>query len=267
MNPLPAIRNFYNKADRTGRIAMLFAAIVIIPVCCYASLAMLLISSKGAASPTPTQMAQRIAEVTDFDQGSDSVAEIAATDEPVPPATSVPTDTPLPTETPIPPTATPIPPTSTPIPPTSTPVPPTNTPIPPTATPISPTNTPVPPTNTPMPPTEPPPPAPTQPPAPASGGLRIVGLNKRTEYVDILNESGADINLNGWMLRSEKGPQDCYLGGVIGAGQTLRIWAMTRDADKGGFNCGFGSDIWNNSEYDPAVLFNPQGQEVSRFHQ
>jgi hypothetical protein len=96
----------------------------------------------------------------------------------------------------------------------------------------------------------------------ASGSLVIIGVNKSSEYVDIQNNGGAEVNLSGWLLRSEKGSQDCALGGVIGAGQVLRIWAMAEDAGQGGYNCGFGSDIWNNSESDPAVLINPSGQEV-----
>lgn len=98
----------------------------------------------------------------------------------------------------------------------------------------------------------------------ATGSLIIIGVNKQAEYVDIRNDGGAAVDLNGWTLRSEKGPQDCALGGVIGPGETLRIWAMAESAGQGGFNCGFGSNIWNNSESDPAVLINPSGQEVSR---
>jgi len=98
----------------------------------------------------------------------------------------------------------------------------------------------------------------------ATGSLIIIGVNKQAEYVDIRNDGGASVDLNGWTLRSEKGPQDCALGGVIGPGETLRIWAMAESAGQGGFNCGFGSNIWNNSESDPAVLINPSGQEVSR---
>ncbi len=98
----------------------------------------------------------------------------------------------------------------------------------------------------------------------ATGSLIIIGVNKGDEYVDIRNDGGAAVDLSGWTLRSEKGSQDCRLGGVIGPGQVLRIWAMSKNADQGGFNCGFGSDIWNNSDPDPAVLINPSGQEVSR---
>lgn len=95
--------------------------------------------------------------------------------------------------------------------------------------------------------------------------LVIVGQNKKREYVDIRNEGGAAQDLGGWVLRSEKGTQDCALGGVIQPGETLRIWATVDDEGQGGYNCGFGSDIWNNSEPDQAVLIDSSGVEVSRW--
>jgi hypothetical protein len=117
-------------------------------------------------------------------------------------------------------------------------------------------------------PTEParaPEPVPIVVPPPAAGGaVVIIGVDKRAEFVDIKN-NGADVNLAGWILRSEKGSQDCGLNGVIAAGQVLRIWAMSEDAGQGGFNCGFGSNIWNNSEPDAALLIDPSGAVVSRW--
>lgn len=89
-------------------------------------------------------------------------------------------------------------------------------------------------------------------------------MNKRDEFVDIQNVGGSYQDLNGWNLVSERGPQGCPLNGGIEAGQTLRIWALAEDGDKGGFNCGHGSPIWNNSKSDPAVLYDAAGQEVSR---
>ena len=71
-----------------------------------------------------------------------------------------------------------------------------------------------------------------------------------------------DVNLSGWLLVSEKGNQSCPLSGILKVGETLRIWAMESQGD--GFSCGFNTNIWNNSEPDPAVLYNPQGIEVSR---
>lgn len=92
-----------------------------------------------------------------------------------------------------------------------------------------------------------------------------MNVNKSGEYVDIQNMGAADVDLNNWTLRSEKGSQDCRLSGIIGVGQVLRIWALAEDAGQGGFNCGFGSPIWNNSESDPAVLIDTNGVEVSRW--
>lgn len=108
-------------------------------------------------------------------------------------------------------------------------------------------------------------PTPIATPAPAAGGdgaLVIVAVNKGDEYVDIRNNGAAAVNLGGWVLHSEKGSQDCALGGSLAPGQTLRIWAMTGE---GGFNCGFESNIWNNSDPDAAVLWSPDGTEVSRY--
>lgn len=110
--------------------------------------------------------------------------------------------------------------------------------------------------------------APTNTPVPApvasGGALEIVSVHKGDEYVDIRNTSGAAVELGGWVLRSEKGSQDCALGGVIEAGATLRVWAMAEDAGRGGFNCGFDGNIWNNNDPDPAVLIGPDGAEVDR---
>lgn len=129
----------------------------------------------------------------------------------------------------------------------------------PTATPEPPTETATAvPTEMPLPTTEPP----SQPSGPH---VVIVGVNKRAEYVDIQNTGDAPQDLTGWRLLSERGAQDCPLAGVIQPGETLRVWAMAEDAGQGGFNCGFGTTIWNNSEPDAAILFDPAGAEMSRF--
>ncbi|MCB0043620.1 MAG: lamin tail domain-containing protein, partial [Caldilinea sp.] len=106
-------------------------------------------------------------------------------------------------------------------------------------------------------------PVPTQISVPAvnASALRITALDKGEEWAEIRNDGSTAQDLGGWVLRSERGTQDCPLGGVIQPGETLRIWAMN---GVGGFSCGFGSNIWNNREYDPAVLLAPGGEEVSR---
>lgn len=92
----------------------------------------------------------------------------------------------------------------------------------------------------------------------------ITGVNKQQEYVDLANIGSEAQDLAGWRLVSETGPQECSLSGVIAAGGSLRVWAMAEDAGQGGFNCGFGTNIWNNDEPDPAVLYDAAGNEVSR---
>lgn len=151
---------------------------------------------------------------------------------------------------------------------------PTNTAVAqPTAT-EQPSRTPEPsPTSVPQ-PTSPPPtetpqptavPLPTNTPEVKGSDVQIIYVNKGDEYVKIRNDGDAAQDLSGWRLLSELGNQDCPLDGVIGPGETLEIWALAEDAGQGGYNCNFDGPIWNNSEHDPAVLFNAAGEEVSRY--
>jgi endonuclease YncB( thermonuclease family) len=102
----------------------------------------------------------------------------------------------------------------------------------------------------------------TQTPIPSAPQVIIVTVNKREEWVDLKNTGNIDVDLEGWNLVSERGNQDCPLSGIIKVGDILRIWAMTPKGP--GFSCGYNTNIWNNSEVDPAVLYNAQGEEVSR---
>jgi len=105
----------------------------------------------------------------------------------------------------------------------------------------------------------------TDTPTSSEENVQIISVDKKAEYVDIKNFGFTTVSLNGWMLRSEKGFQDCYLGGNLEPGITLRIWALAADDEEEGYNCGKGSNIWNNSEPDPAVLYNSSGEEVDRY--
>ncbi len=99
-------------------------------------------------------------------------------------------------------------------------------------------------------------------PAVGSGRLSIAAVDKREEYVDVRNGGQAPVRLEGWVLRSERGRQECALSGELAAGGTLRVWAMK---GAGGFQCGFASPIWHNNLSDPAVLLAPGGSEVARW--
>ena len=92
----------------------------------------------------------------------------------------------------------------------------------------------------------------------------IIGMNKVSEYVDLQNNGSVPVDLSDWVLVSKKGDQRCPLSGELPPGQILRVWSRS---NKSGFSCHFPNNIWNNDGVDPAVLYNPQGLEVSRYPQ
>lgn len=96
--------------------------------------------------------------------------------------------------------------------------------------------------------------------------IQIVWVNKQAEYTDLQNNSTLAQSMQGWVLVSERGNQRCDLGGTIAAGQRMRIFAQTGTVQgMASWNCRFAAPIWSNSETDPAVLYNPQGLEMSRY--
>lgn len=106
----------------------------------------------------------------------------------------------------------------------------------------------------------------TNPPATATAtsvsSVSIIAVNKPAEYVEIQNFSQTPVNLGGWRLVSETGNQSCDLRGTVAPNEVLRIWARRGNP---GFDCRFPNDIWRDNQADPAVLYNSQGEEVSRF--
>ena len=105
-------------------------------------------------------------------------------------------------------------------------------------------------------------------PAPTDEGpLRIIALDKRAEHAVIRNEGDAPINLRGWTLVSVKGNQAWTVpfDFELATNEIVTIHALAGANDGANLSSGFGSNIWNNSERDPAVLLNPDGEEVSRF--
>jgi lamin tail-like protein len=103
----------------------------------------------------------------------------------------------------------------------------------------------------------------TSPPATvaSSGSVLITAVNKAMEYVDLQNLENGPVDLQGWRLVSETGSQACMLSGVLQPNDVLRVWARKGDS---GFSCGYSFNIWNDNQSDPAVLYNAQGEEVSR---
>jgi hypothetical protein len=97
---------------------------------------------------------------------------------------------------------------------------------------------------------------------PVVGSVQIATVDKAKEFVDVQNGSNVPVDLGGWKLVSETGNQSCTLRGVLQPNETLRVWSGKGDA---GLNCEFPFNIWNDNQSDPAVLYNAQGQEISRF--
>lgn len=231
---LTAWKTTYNRQGQTGKI--LFAMLSVFLFCCLCSIpiSVLRFGARGASPAVP----------------SPSIFPTIAGTEPTPTPLfnfDIPTLTPFPTLTfsvPSPfPTFTPAPtgsPTSTSIAPTATA---SQTPLP-TLTATSP-----PPTNPPATPTR-------------AGSVQIITVNKAEEYVEIQNSTSAPVNLRGWRLVSELGNQSCALRGTLEPNEILRIWARRGNP---GFDCRFSNDIWNDNRVDPAVLYNAQGEEMSRF--
>ena len=96
----------------------------------------------------------------------------------------------------------------------------------------------------------------------AAASLVIFGVNKDAEFVDLQNAGETVIDLSGWKLVSEKGSQECKLAGMLQPYEVFRIFS---GAEQPGFSCGFEKPIWEDSEPDPAILYDPDGVEVDRF--
>lgn len=229
---ISALKAIYDQPGQTG--AKLVPVLFLLVICCLCSVSISLLRPRNSPSVTsspnifPTQATAGPTPTPLFNFGGATFTPFPTIPGPSP----FPTFTPRPTESP---TATQIVPSAT----------LTTVPTVPTAT-----NTPVP-TN-------------TNPPAtPTSGGsVRIIAVDKPTEYVDIQNFSNAEVNLRGWRLVSETGNQSCTLRGTLQPNEVLRVWARRGSP---GHDCGFPINIWNDNTADPAVLYNPQGEEVSRF--
>lgn len=106
----------------------------------------------------------------------------------------------------------------------------------------------------------------SQPPPPPTvavvGSVQIATVDKAQEFVELQNGSNVPVDLSGWKLVSETGNQSCTLRGLLQPNETLRVWSGKGDS---GLSCEFPFNIWNDNQSDPAVLYNAQGQEISRF--
>ena len=117
-------------------------------------------------------------------------------------------------------------------------------------------------------------PTPTPPPVQTTTAIQITkifydGLVPRSEsdeYIEITNHGSAPVDLKGWVIKdiSEGYPSLTFPSYVLQAGKSVRVYTNEIHQEYGGFSFGSGKAVWNNSSPDTAVLYNAQGQEISR---
>jgi len=95
------------------------------------------------------------------------------------------------------------------------------------------------------------------------------GLEPRTEsdeYVEIKNLGSEPVDLEGWVIKdiSEGYPSLTFPAYILQPGKSIRVYTNEIHPEYGGFSFGSGKAVWNNNSPDTAVLYNAQGQEVSR---
>ncbi len=87
------------------------------------------------------------------------------------------------------------------------------------------------------------------------------------EYVVIKNLSECEVELTGWTLKniSKPSPQFKFPPGVILPGGIIRVYTDEVHPETGSLTFFYGTgDIWSNDNPDIAVLYDAQGNEVSR---
>lgn len=91
--------------------------------------------------------------------------------------------------------------------------------------------------------------------------LRILDVDLKKEIVSIINEGDTDINLEGYVLLSEKGNQKYVFPAVVlGAGEVISVSSGKSTGDIKWTD----AYIWNNNG-DPALLLSPEGNVISRY--
>lgn len=90
----------------------------------------------------------------------------------------------------------------------------------------------------------------------------ISHLDKIGETVTLRNDSDGDINLEGWKILSVRGNQEYIFSNyILKANGTV---VVSSGDNKGDLSWG-STNIWNNQESDPAVLYDNNGSEIFRF--
>ncbi|MBM4446280.1 MAG: lamin tail domain-containing protein [Chloroflexi bacterium] len=87
------------------------------------------------------------------------------------------------------------------------------------------------------------------------------------EYVVIKNISECYVDISGWVLKNRNKiyPSFTFPSCVLIPGEIIRVYTDEFNPETGGFSFYYGpGDIWSNNKPDIAVLYDAQGNEVSR---
>lgn len=94
----------------------------------------------------------------------------------------------------------------------------------------------------------------------------LVPTTESDEYVEITKVGDRPQNLAGCKLIdiSEGYPHLVFPYYILEPGQSVRVYTNEEHPEWGGFSFGSKKAVWNNSEPDTAVLYDSQGNELSR---
>ena len=98
----------------------------------------------------------------------------------------------------------------------------------------------------------------------------IVQVDKGEEWIELKNAGTQDQDMGGWRVLSILGAQEYTFEGhtVLEPGASIRLWSGARaeeEAKEKGGLVWTKKNVWNNSESDPAELYNASGELVDRY--
>jgi len=94
----------------------------------------------------------------------------------------------------------------------------------------------------------------------------LVPDTESDEYVEIINSGTNPQDLAGWVLKDGKDgyPSFTFPTYLLRPGEKIRVYTNEIHPEYGGFSFNWKTGIWNNEVPDTAVLYDAQGQVVSR---
>ena len=94
----------------------------------------------------------------------------------------------------------------------------------------------------------------------------LVPGTESDEYVEITNVGDQPQGLAYWVLKdiSDGHPSFTFPPYTLAPGESIRVYTNEYHPEWGGFSFEYGRAIWNNIQPDTAVLYDSQGEEVSR---